>query len=674
MGMRGERDTSMLGDFSDLSQNIDLLKKIITDQKEILLKYGVEDAPKLLALYKEVEDYYYGDEHTEGLDTWEGLDDILLLLSDDNYGNLRTLPTKENIDRPAGWGLYYHFDYHGGPISYEWVNSTSLEKAWEQLSMAYDNGIRKLWIVNVGDLRPQELPLSFFMDLAYDYDKWNVVFPLQYLQKWTAQQFDSWASPDDVMEIAFSINEYTHINADCRPEATQPDTFSMEEGEVFIETQRTLELEAQVMEFAARWDDGFRQEVKRRIAAMPEGVDSVWWERCCKLPDAYFGLVYFPAMASANVRFMNLYAAKSMYYRTLGSGLANYYAQAVAESIEMDHTLTTYYNEGMSGGKWKGMMRSAHICFQHWNDEGWQYPSATRIELPYAPKMILSVEGVYEANTLPLFSNVGRKEWHLVLSNGGKDPYDYQVVEHPLWMKLSRHSGTVEISNTIIMQVNSNLAPNGKGELVIRGAGETVRMVAEVITRKIDHLPSLTHLEHNGVVSICSSGCKMSARIKGVQWQKLGNYGKAYDSMKMFPSTISFREEDESPYLEYVFHIWEGGTYEIHVYLAPTNDLHKGEGQKYKLSMDGESPEVVDSLPKGFHAGSHYDQDWCMQVLRNDRRSTVLRDITPGLHRLRIYGMDAGVILQKIVLCKEGSPMQKILPSLFYGPEESVRA
>ena len=103
------------------------------------------------------------DKDTEGLSSWEGLDDATLLLSDDNFGNLRTVPDEKMRERKAGWGIYYHFDYHGDPISYEWVNSTPLIKAWEQLTTAYEYGIRKIWIANVGDLRPQELPLSSFM-------------------------------------------------------------------------------------------------------------------------------------------------------------------------------------------------------------------------------------------------------------------------------------------------------------------------------------------------------------------------------------------------------------------------------------------------------------------------------------------------------------------------------
>lgn len=92
----------------------------------------------------------------------EELEDVILMLCDDNYGNLRTLPTEEMRKHAGGYGMYYHLDYHGWPVSYEWINSSYLPKIWEQMSMAYDFGVRELWMVNVGDIATQEFPLSFF--------------------------------------------------------------------------------------------------------------------------------------------------------------------------------------------------------------------------------------------------------------------------------------------------------------------------------------------------------------------------------------------------------------------------------------------------------------------------------------------------------------------------------
>src|SRR5574344_1300143 len=164
VGMRGEADSALGG---GLKENIDLLKNIITVQKKILADNGLSDAPKMLTVYKEVESYWYGKDLegndktiTEGLDVWPGLDDVTIMLCEDNLGNMRTLPRPEERNRKAGWGMYYHVDYHGGPNSYEWINTVQLEKMWEQMSMAYDYGVKDIWILNVGDLKPMELPLD----------------------------------------------------------------------------------------------------------------------------------------------------------------------------------------------------------------------------------------------------------------------------------------------------------------------------------------------------------------------------------------------------------------------------------------------------------------------------------------------------------------------------------
>ena len=133
LGMRGESDSSLSG---TKEENIALLKKVITAQKDILKKNNLSDAPQVLTVYKEVEDYWHGTDKAEGLKKWDVLNDVTIMLCDDNFGNMRTLPTKEDKNRKGGYGMYYHFDYHGGPTSYEWVNTVPLTKTWEQMNMA----------------------------------------------------------------------------------------------------------------------------------------------------------------------------------------------------------------------------------------------------------------------------------------------------------------------------------------------------------------------------------------------------------------------------------------------------------------------------------------------------------------------------------------------------------
>lgn len=201
LGMRGESDSSLSG---TKEENIALLKKVITAQKDILKKNNLSDAPQVLTVYKEVEDYWHGTDKAEGLKKWDVLNDVTIMLCDDNFGNMRTLPTKEDKNRKGGYGMYYHFDYHGGPTSYEWVNTVPLTKTWEQMNMAYEHGIDNIWIVNVGDLKPMEMNISYFLDMAYDYDTWGTNGKdkiTEYRKNWVKQQFGENTSDSLVNEM-----------------------------------------------------------------------------------------------------------------------------------------------------------------------------------------------------------------------------------------------------------------------------------------------------------------------------------------------------------------------------------------------------------------------------------------------------------------------------------------
>src|SRR5690606_12126231 len=126
------------------------------------------------------------------------------------------------------YGMYYHFDYHGGPISYEWVNSTYLPKVWEQMMMAYDFGVRDLWIVNVGDICTQEFPLAYFLDLAYDFDQWgtgSINKTQEYTRLWVEQQFGAACGKQDLERIHHLIDGYTRIAHNRKPEAMNADVY-----------------------------------------------------------------------------------------------------------------------------------------------------------------------------------------------------------------------------------------------------------------------------------------------------------------------------------------------------------------------------------------------------------------------------------------------------------------
>ncbi len=650
MGMRGERDSKLLGENATLKDNIDLLKKTIIDQKKILADNGLADAPKVLALYKEVEDYYHGDEHTEGLSGWDGLDDMMLLLSDDNYGNTRTLPTAENRHRKGGWGLYYHFDYHGSPISYEWVNSSPITKAWEQLTSAYAFGIRDLWVVNVGDLRPVELPLSYFLDLAYDFDRWSAPNRTgEWLDMWVRQQFGDFADEATLTGINAVLNGYTRMNGDCHPEAVQEDTFSFNSDEYAKELERANELDALSADIAAR---------------MPG-----------ECADGCFGLVRFPAAASANLRRMMILAGLQRKFFKAGSSYANELSAQVNACIARDKELCRQYNQDMTGGKWNKMMSSKHVAFFNWNGDGSDYPRTQKLSLPAAGEIFALLPGSTEPlwdgeAALPVLSNLEENTAFFFVTSTAETAPSFSVESDCAWINLTVGKiGCATWKYTVSIDWTDGCVPEGdsSGKIVLTTEGRTVELAVTARRLAVPAADGKQFIESIGVVSMPSQDYADRFDGNGTGWCFIDNYGKGDScSMKLLPADTFVTGTDGAPWLEYRLTINHPGEYCVTAVIAPTNDPVKFKGQKFAFALDNAQPVVINSLPEVYAAGDPDDEHWSRQVLDNCRRCTVKMNLEAGDHRLRFIHQDAGIVLQKIEIAPEPSDS-------FYGYRPTFR-
>ncbi|WP_339173179.1 glycosyl hydrolase 115 family protein [Paenibacillus sp. FSL H7-0943] len=646
LGMRGESDSALEG--SD-QENIDLLKDIILTQKELLKKYNLEHAPQILAVYKEVEKYWYGTAGVEGLKDWDVLNDVTILLADDNFGNLRKIPTKNERNRSAGWGMYYHFDYHGGPHSYEWLNTTPLEKVWEQMCMAYDYGIRDVWIVNVGDLKPMELPISYFLDLAYDFEAWGtgaINRTVEYTNRWVEQQFGYVLEQETCLGIAQLLGDYIRMNGRRKPEIIYPSTFSPIH---YNEAHRVLEQAVMIEKAAGKYDE-----------LIPE-----------QLKDAYFQLVYFPAVASANVVKMQIYAGLNHLYAKRNSMLANTYAALTRETIERDKYLELVYNSGISDGKWQGMMSSPHVGYIHWNAEGWKYPDVNTLTPARGSLMIVDVEGTEQAYVsgtanLRVFTNLQKENYRITISNGGEAGFEYQVRSSVDWIKLEKIRGWIEAGETLQVSVDwEKVKEASTGEITISGAGNIVKVKAAVDWIDIPDMPPMTFIETHNIVSIEAEHTITRVSKSGVVWKTIDSYGRSLSSVKMFPDAVSFEQPEDAPCLEYRILVQQDTDYSLTAYIAPTNNLSQTSGLKYAIGFDDQAPVIKDALPTNFEGGNHDNEPWCRAVMDNIHAVTTSHALTKGLHTLRFYGLDAGLVLQKLVL----SAAQ--LPYSYLGPEES---
>ncbi|PJJ66522.1 glycosyl hydrolase 115 family protein [Chryseobacterium geocarposphaerae] len=329
VGMRGDGDEAM-GE----GTNISLLEKIVKDQRKIIADVTgkkAEKTPQVWALYKEVQDYY-----DKGMRV---PDDVILLFCDDNWGNVRKLPDLSKPLHKGGYGMYYHFDYVGGPRNSKWINISPIQRVWEQMNLSYEHKVDKVWVVNVGDLKPMEFPISFFLDMAWNPKQFNSKNLLKYTEKWAAQQFgEKYAK-----EIARMINLYSKYNRRVTPETLNSKTFSLEnyhEFETVLNDYRSLAIDA--------------LHLKEQIPA--------------EYQDAYYQLVLYPIDACSNLYEMYYAVAKNRELAAKYDLKANYYADRVKECFERNAYLDYKYNHEIAGGKWQHMMDQMKIGYKTWAD------------------------------------------------------------------------------------------------------------------------------------------------------------------------------------------------------------------------------------------------------------------------------------------------------------------
>ncbi len=215
VGMRGDGDMPMTTGQQHRAARADRADQR-DDHRRRSRRRIASETPQVWALYKEVQDYY-----DKGMRV---PDDVTLLFSDDNWGNIRRLPSRADTARAGGFGIYYHFDYVGGPRNYKWINTNPIARVWEQMHLAYEYGANRIWIVNVGDLKPMEFPISFFLDYAWNPNRIARRASLpEYTRRWAAQQFGS----ERATEIAEIITKTSSSPAAASRSCSTPLTYSL---------------------------------------------------------------------------------------------------------------------------------------------------------------------------------------------------------------------------------------------------------------------------------------------------------------------------------------------------------------------------------------------------------------------------------------------------------------
>ncbi len=671
VGMRGEADSEMLGRECTTLDNINYLKDVITTQTELLNEvYGdrVSEIDTVFAVYKEVEKFYYGDEENEGLRTWEGLDGTIILLADDNHGNMRLLPPAIDRDHKGGFGMYYHLDYHGGPVSYEWVNSSYISRVAEQMSQAYECGIKDLWIVNVGDIKPVEFPLNFFMDLAYDYDKWSNDYP-SYTAEWIAKQFAG-ENKETVSELAGILDDYTRMASARRPESIGPETFSP------VRFRESAKLLAKAGRIIAASDAAYEKM---------KGHES---------EDAFFQLIYFPAKASMNVLTMELYSGKNMLLARRGCPSANYYAEGIRQCIELDEKLCNEYN-ALGNGKWKGMMLSEHIGFTNWNEEEHMVPVRAYVTPYERDRVCVSVNG-YELFTMGgdwtkkelLMTDllIPGKTGEVIVENCCKDDCTWKAGADADWLILSAAEGSLkgaapenalypegpEVSIArITVSADKDLLhkacldagkENLTGFITVHSGrcNAKVKVTARDFTAeelKAHHfvpvLPAEINVPRNGVNLECAIEAADFRKIeagKGCDFKVFAPYGKYESGMRVYPTDGGNKNPSDMPSAEYSVYLPEDGEYEIIISQAVGGPVFKDTYSSLALSLNGGEIMKVKGVPDTYKAGENHSREWCIAALMQEKLSNITIKGKKGENTLTLYGCDPGAVLMRLIV------------------------
>ena len=325
IGMRGDGDEAMSAE-----ADTKLLQSVVENQRRIIKEVTgrpAKETTQVWALYKEVLDYYDAGMRVP--------DDVIMLLCDDNWGNVRRVPSGNH---KGGWGLYYHVDYVGAPRNSKWLNVTPSQNMWEQLTLAYDYGIRRMWILNVGDLKPMEYPITLFMDMAWNPSSVGRDLVATHTTAFCTQQFGPAQGP----EAARILNRLCKLNGRCTPEMLDAHTYNVETGEWQQVADEYMRLETEAL--------------RQYLTLSPQ------------YRDAYQQLILFPTQAMSNLHQMYFAQAMNLKLAAQGSPDANLWADRVAEAFHRDSLLCADYNHNIAGGKWNGMMTQKHIGYRSWND------------------------------------------------------------------------------------------------------------------------------------------------------------------------------------------------------------------------------------------------------------------------------------------------------------------
>ncbi len=664
LGMRGNGDVGLPD-----GDGIELMQEILNSERQILAETVGTDVPQVWTLYKEVQRYW-----DKGL---RAPDDVTVVFTDDNWGNMRKLPDPYLPPRSGGYGMYYHFDYVGGGRNYKWADTINLANTWEQLNTSYQHGVDRLWVVNVGDLKNEELPTQFFLDYAWNPDAW----PLERLPEWERRYAAENFGHRDAKTIAEILHVYGVLQARRKPELLNRRITSGPGTQVTYDDQNTpyfLEHYRELDRVTQDW---------QRLAAKAERVRRGLPE---SYQDAYFQLVGYAVSATANLYALRHAEFTNLRYAAQGRAATNDYADLTEARFAEDQALSHYYNTDLADGKWRNFQSQPKIGYgdieRYGPNAPWQqpelnnvalpdevFPAVQRIEVPPGADMGVAVDGSDQwwpagagSAVLPTFSRYqSRPGQYLEVFNRGTTPFAYRIQPAVPWVTVSSSRGTVTKEVRAFVHVDWSRAPKGvtRVPITVSGPQGSVEVTA-VVDNRAQH-PRRGYVEAGGYVSIPA---EQPSRVVG-DWLRIPDIGRDGDGMQPTPVTAPrVVPGGDSPRLEYTVNLTTTGPVTVWVYLSPRNNVHPTDGLSYAVSLDGAPPQRVNVTTATGADDTSMNRQWERNTSDNVNRTATTHVVAAGEHVLNVWQVDPTVVVQKIVIDAGG------LEPSYLGPPPSHHA
>jgi hypothetical protein len=681
LGMRGNGDTSLPD-----GNGIDLMENIIASERQILASVTGADLttiPQVWTLYKEVQRY------------WEkGLrppDDVMVVFTDDNWGNIRKLPDQSLLPRDGGYGLYYHFDYVGGGRNYKWVDSSLIANTWEQLHQAVSHGVSRLWVANVGDMKGNELPLQFFLDYAWNPDRW----PAERLPEWEQQYAAQSFGPEQALAIAGVLHTYGKLQSRRKPELLN--------RQISLDPTKDLATDPSAVIYndqASPFSMTDYQEMDRVTAEwqhLAGQAERIGRSLPAAYQDAYYEIVLYEVKATANLYALRNAEFTNILYATQGRSATNYLAATAEARFADDLAMMNYYDTSLAGGKWHNFELQPHIDYgdvaRYGPNAPWQepelnnvaipdviFPAVQRIQLPAEAELGVAIDGSSSwwpgeqtPAVLPVFSPYQvQPAQYIDVFNRGQVPFEYAVRPGVSWVHATPAQGRIQAQARVTVRVDWARTPRGRSQVPITISGPGGRSV--VVQAPIDN-PDVPRsqlagcVEANGYVSVEADHFTRAVDSGTMSWLRIADIGQTGAGMTSSPAKAASQVPGgASPRLEYTMSLFTTGEVTVWAYLSPRNNVLPADGLKYAVSIDGDTPQIVNITTATGADDTAMNRQWERNTSDNVNRTATTHVIAAsGVHVLKFWMVDPTVVLQKLVVDTGG-----LKPS-YLGPPESMQ-